>query len=584
MTPVEDAVVLLESTSDGNTNFGSAFIIGQQNGNSYLLTCAHVVEQINDRQPMANNLKIRGLDAPVEIVKCGSSKEIDMALLKVAGLSDKPVFTQFALGQPQTGVHVSGYSSFEKRHLKRPLKGRLGKLTRVTAGNGEAPFWDILILDDELSRLDSGYSGSPVYDSKGQVLAIVSHKRSGAIGHAFCISNLLSLYPKALQLIPALQQLQAKSELEKLKAGLALREDDISDIYPQLIDWIDSLDNIESDKDAKRFLSVLKSFLADIMTGEDVGDFFGKLLEKRQKQSAGNNALDYQYLARRLRDSEIVLCIGADLPSIFDSTFQPASALPQKIARLAEFDYKDNNALAEVCEHAQLHEKCTRTDILSELESLSKVPDDYRPDIELYELLSELPQPFLSIVGGFDTSLECYLKAHRHKFVSVICNVNADVEKERLIVEYPDSGESKSFGNEDFSSLQLLENGYSIIYYPRGYPSKQKDTALLAERDYFDSQELPNRRYPDYLRNKLTRSGLWFLGYQPDSWETRLLAKVLQEQRGKSRDDDRAIVIQENADSFARLFWDYNRCHHYAGVGLKEFVDAIKNQKIAGRT
>ncbi|NOQ34717.1 MAG: hypothetical protein GQ569_02350 [Methylococcaceae bacterium] len=578
MPAIEDAIVLLSSKEpDKNKAFGSAFIIAHDNGYSYLLTCAHVIEQIN-KDSAENKLKILEVEAAVEIVCCGSSNAIDIALLKVSGLLDKPVFKQFALGQSQHDIYVTGYSSFEKRHLKRPLKGKLGKPTKITAGGKEAPFWDVHIFDDELSKLDGGYSGSPVYNQNGQVLAIVSHKRSGDIGHAFCISNLLTLYPEVIQLIPALEQLKNKSELGKIKLALEQRQHELGDIYSPLIIWLEALEDPEADKEAKKFLRVLNSFLADFMSGEDVRDFFTMLLQKQQKQTVKTNAPDYQYLTKRLQNGEIVVCIGADLPAVFDSTFKPSSALPQKIVQLAELDYQDTATptLSEVCEHAQLHQKCTRFNILSELESLLKLPENYQPDIALYELLSQLQQPFLAIAGGFDTFLEYYLKTCRHKFVSVICNVNAEMERERLIVEYVDENRTESVGNEDFSKLQLMEKGYSIIYYPRGYPNHKQDTALLAERDYFDSSELPNKRYPDYLRNKLTRSGLWFLGYQPESWETRLLAKVLQEQRGKSCDNDKAIVIQENADSFARLFWDYNRCDYYAEVGLKAFADKLK--------
>ena len=48
MPPLEDAVVLLCS-SDPNKNkaVGSGFIVSRDETYSYLLTCAHVVEEIN---------------------------------------------------------------------------------------------------------------------------------------------------------------------------------------------------------------------------------------------------------------------------------------------------------------------------------------------------------------------------------------------------------------------------------------------------------------------------------------------------------------------------------------------------------
>jgi hypothetical protein len=72
-------------------------------------------------------------------------------------------------------------------------------------------------------------------------------------------------------------------------------------------------------------------------------------------------------------------------------------------------------------------------------------------------------------------------------------------------------------------------------------------------------------------------SGLWFLGYQPDSWETRLLAKILQAQRGNARcESDHALVIQEENNSFAELFWNSSDCDYYPEISLQGFIDKIK--------
>jgi len=136
---------------------------------------------------------------------------------------------------------------------------------------------------------------------------------------------------------------------------------------------------------------------------------------------------------------------------------------------------------------------------------------------------------------------------------------------------YSDREETRC-SNTQLSSLQLLENGYSIIYYPRGF-AEQKDTLLLSERDYFNATDLLKKRYPDYLRNKLKERGLWFLGFSPDSWATRLLAKVLQQQCGD--DCDQALVIQQDADEFAKLFWKDLKCQYYTGISASEFVAKI---------
>lgn len=210
--PLHDAVVLLTSTEpDKNNSFGSAFIIARDNNYSYLLTCAHVVKQINGKEPCINKLKVFGLEQPVEIVPNGSNAHIDMALLKVSGLFDKPLFDKFIIGQEQTDIHIAGYSLFDPKtgdRIERPLNGKLGQRNKLAANDCEYPFWDVSIQGGSFSKLEDGYSGSPLYNQTGQVIGVISHRRTGEYGYAFCISNLKTLYPEITRLIPSLGQLE----------------------------------------------------------------------------------------------------------------------------------------------------------------------------------------------------------------------------------------------------------------------------------------------------------------------------------------------------------------------------------------
>ncbi|MGH8553663.1 MAG: SIR2 family protein, partial [Methylococcales bacterium] len=146
---------------------------------------------------------------------------------------------------------------------------------------------------------------------------------------------------------------------------------------------------------------------------------------------------------------------------------------------------------------------------------------------------------------------------------------------QKLMLHYSDR-EAAECSDEQLSALRLMDKDYILIYHPRGYLEGPEDTLLLAERDYFNASYLLDKKYPAYLHNKLKgRScGLWFLGYAPDSWEARLLAKVLLHQR---RDhSDPALVIQPAADAFSNLFWRHLKCDQYADLGAVEFVDNIR--------
>ena len=197
----EDAVVLLTSRNADNPKFGSGFVIAEDKHYSYILSCAHVLEDLGYK---AN---ITGL--PVEIMALGSADGLDMVLLNVAKL-DKPCLNQFAQGVPDTDIFISGYSAFkddntkQDRQQKRLLKGKLGNAIKLTGRNSTEEFtaFDIInIKNDVFSKLADGYSGSPLCNQQGKVIGVVSHRVGGEQGHALCISNLNKLYPDINRLL-----------------------------------------------------------------------------------------------------------------------------------------------------------------------------------------------------------------------------------------------------------------------------------------------------------------------------------------------------------------------------------------------
>jgi Trypsin-like peptidase domain/SIR2-like domain len=587
--PIEDAVVLLTSTEpDKNKNFGSAFIIARDDSYSYLLTCAHVVEQINGTEiPAAENkLKILGSKQSVEIVEQGSSKEIDIALLKIADLFDKPLFDKFMLGQKQSDIQVTGYSLFDSkdgRRTWRTLKGKLSNRVKITSNNQEYPFLDVLIQDDDFCKLECGYSGSPLYNSAGQVLGVVSHKRTGEMGHAFCISNLKTLYPEIETILPNFKQLTATfrktPSLSDIRTRMMSRQKDFFKIRFKLRDLFNQMEKEGIDNDAELILEMCEAFLNDEI---NAADFMEGCFPPETSKSLDNQQLNYELFARRLREGEICLCLGTELPKLFDSTLKSEQELIQQIALLTRFEGANSRPLAEICEYAELHTACTRHSLVSELKKVMIPPLHYQPQNELYDLLLTLTNPFLVIATGFDTLLEQRLSNGKQPFVSIVTNMIAESENQRYLLKsfnakQGDKSIPSSCSDDELSALQLMEQGYSIIFYPRGYLEVQ-ETLLLSERDYFfktndlffNVNDLLKKRYPAYLRNKLKTKGLWFLGYQPDSWETRLLAKVLQYQRD-NKDRDFPVVIQPNVDSFAQLFWQEMQCKHY-DLTVNEFV------------
>lgn len=578
---VEDAVVLLTSTEpDKNKNFGSGFIVARDSSYSYLLTCAHVVEQINGKETAINKLKISGFDVPVEIVKCGASDAIDMALLKVASLLDKPLFEKFMLGQEQSDIQVTGYSLFDPKagqHVQRPLKGKLSKRIKIASNNQEYPFLDISIQDDDFSKLEGGYSGSPLYNPAGQVLGVISHRRTGEMGHAFCISNLLLLYPEIDRLLPNFKRQIENSRLSQIRTRLLGRMAEVAKIYLKLGKRLNQIEKEGIDDEAETILQMCELFLNKDINAAVFSDFCQSL--EAAAIPGDTDQPNYKLLAQRLKNAEICLCLGTELPKLFDASLKSVQQLSERIAALTGFANVNSRALAEICEYAELHTGCTRRSVVAELKELITPPPDYQPDIELYELLVKLEKPFLVIGTGFDTLLEQRLSNSKKRFVSIVTNIAAEAENQRYLLQVFNAQQGDkpippSCSDEELSALQLMEQGYALVFHPRGYHDFS-DTLLLSERDYFfNASDLLKKRYPAYLHNKLKNTGLWFLGYQPDSWETRLLAKVLQHQRGNNN-RDLPLVVEPNVDSFAQLFWREMQCTHYPNLGVTDFVAKI---------
>lgn len=582
MPQLEDSIVLILSSDTKNTAFGTGFIIARDHDYSYLLTCAHVVEQINGKPPTTENkLKISGLDAPVYIVAPGASDGIDMALLKVAGLLDKPPSNLFMLGQEKADIKVTGYSLFDSKHgqrVQRELNGKLTKRVKIAANNQEYPFLDIAIQDDDFSKLDGGYSGSPLYTSAGQVLGVVSHKRTGEMGHAFCISNLAVLYPEIDSLLPDFKrQIEKNPRVTQIRTQLLGRMAEIAKIYLKLGKRLNQIEKDGIDDDADLILQCCESFLNNEINAAVFNDFCQSL--EPTGTPSGTNQPNFSLLAKRFKNAEICLCLGTELPKLFDATLKSAQELPHRIAALTGFTVANSRALAESCEYGELHTGCTRHSVVSELKQLLTPPPDYQPNNALFDLLVKLEKPFLVIATGFDTLLEQHLGRSKQRFVSIVTNVAAEAENQRYLLktynaQLGDQPIPPSCSNEGLSALQLMEQGYALIFYPRGYHDVS-ETLLLSERDYFfNANEVLKKPYPAYLHNKLKTTGLWFLGYQPDSWETRLLAKELRTQRG-SHNRDLPLVIEPNMEPFAELFWREMQCSHYPELTVTEFVAKI---------
>jgi hypothetical protein len=115
----KDSIFRISGTGKG---FGTGFVIWQKGNLSYLLTCAHVVEDAGGE----GNMKAGGCEA--QRVACGSRNGADLAILQVEGLNAPPLMLRDA-GKKDMAFSVAGFTEFDRKQgqfVFRPLRGVLG--------------------------------------------------------------------------------------------------------------------------------------------------------------------------------------------------------------------------------------------------------------------------------------------------------------------------------------------------------------------------------------------------------------------------------------------------------------------------
>ncbi|NCR15087.1 MAG: trypsin-like peptidase domain-containing protein [Microcystis aeruginosa G13-12] len=157
---------------------------------TYLLTCAHVIEDVGGLE----QVEAGGL--PAIVVVSGEEDNIDLVVLRVDGLRDKPPLNLQVWGEKGSPFMTAGFQLFGGNLLIRPLRGKLGDQVGLQSrqSGDRIQAWDLQILDDY--ALQPGYSGSPVVNEEsGNVLAVVSHRQGeGKSGLAISIDSLSRIW------------------------------------------------------------------------------------------------------------------------------------------------------------------------------------------------------------------------------------------------------------------------------------------------------------------------------------------------------------------------------------------------------
>jgi hypothetical protein len=184
------SIVLITSSNPGEDNFGTGFLIHRDERGTYILTCAHVVMDVGGPD------KVKARHNPASLVALGSENDIDLAVVRVEGLQDKPLLHLNPNGKTGDKFTSIGFRENDMQHVHVSLEGILGKKVGIDAKehNEYLDAWSVEITDND--QLQPGNSGSPVVDQcSGKVIAVISHRGGkGETGFAISIKALKEIW------------------------------------------------------------------------------------------------------------------------------------------------------------------------------------------------------------------------------------------------------------------------------------------------------------------------------------------------------------------------------------------------------
>lgn len=221
--PSESTYMKMYPTATSGSNVGGGTAMGGSEWtgtgfaltNNYIVTNNHVVEK-------AKSIKIQGVNGSFntqyDATVVATDKYNDLALLKVSGCTiasqNIPYSVKTFTSEVGEEVFVLGY----------PLTSTMGDEIKLTTGviSSKTGFQGDVSLYQISAPIQSGNSGGPLFDSKGNVIGIVSAKHRGAenVGYAIKASYLRNLMESAVSsnILPQNNKISSLNLSSKVKA------------------------------------------------------------------------------------------------------------------------------------------------------------------------------------------------------------------------------------------------------------------------------------------------------------------------------------------------------------------------------
>lgn len=188
-----ESILLVTSKNPENRRFGTGFVIYHFANSSWVVTCAHVVNDVGGEI----SLEING--NPAKIVGIGASDELDLSLLETEQRLNMPVIKLGTYGRYGSPFTTAGFQLFGKHFSIKRIVGKLVQQNELVSKSlsERIKVWTITILGDD--TLQDGYSGAPIIDDEsGRCVGVISYKQGdGKNGLAISIDELEKILPTA---------------------------------------------------------------------------------------------------------------------------------------------------------------------------------------------------------------------------------------------------------------------------------------------------------------------------------------------------------------------------------------------------
>lgn len=190
---IQNSVVMISSADPTNKNFGTGFVIHQDQGATYVVTCAHVVKKVGG----VETVNVEDYSAKVVAVDNG----FDVAVLRIDNLLKQTALKTTSTARKGSSFVTAGFYELGKLTVIQAIEGILDEKAgvRSSALKRSVPVWHIKIKDNEYV-LQPGYSGAPlVHSATGEVLGVISiGSETGQTGLAVSIEAVKKIWIDSL--------------------------------------------------------------------------------------------------------------------------------------------------------------------------------------------------------------------------------------------------------------------------------------------------------------------------------------------------------------------------------------------------